>query len=175
MRLLNRQIVGLMAAIILNSASVSSLVAKRRNTKVPVRKPSIIQASAKKNVVQASIQNNNEFVKLVDQSNSFDKVIGTFPTKNNRIAEIAGNNLSMQQKIVEHAQSAYPLIHQEVQSFITQFLHYKKSNGTKIEKALYKDMSVQQFIMRLLGERPLMFMTGSDQYLLGGSRLQGHV
>jgi hypothetical protein len=153
-------------------------VAKRRTSKAPVKKPSVTRTSVQKNIVQlpvkvqSPVQSNNEFAKLVGESNVFDKVIGKFPTKNNRIAEIAGNNLAMQQKIVEHAKSAYPLIHDEVQSFITQFLHYKKSNGTNVEKALYKDMSVQQFTLRLLAQRPLMFMTGSDQYLLAG-KLQG--
>ncbi len=172
MYLLNRRIVGLIVVLIFGLLSISCIVAKRRNTKAPVKKPFVTQASLQKNVVQSPKPSNNEFVNLVNESNIFDKVIGKFPTKNNRIAEIAGNNSAMQQKIVEHAQSAYPLIHSEVQSFIAQFLHYKKNNGTNVEKALYKDMSVQQFIMRLLTQRPLMFMTGSDQYLLAG-KLQG--
>lgn len=110
---------------------------------------------------------------IADRSIKFNDSVGTFPTTNNRIVEIAGNDHSIKKIIVEHAMDVSLLIDKDVQLLIAHFLEYKKNNGTKIEKALYKDMSLQQFIVRLLIKRPLMFMTEADQYLLRDGKTRG--
>jgi hypothetical protein len=48
------------------------------------------------------------------------------------------------------------------------FLEYKKTQGTDKEKKLYASMNRQQFIMRLLEQRPLTFISLSDNYVLRG-------
>lgn len=108
----------------------------------------------------------NDFDVLINNSQIFHETIGRFPTTNNRIAEIAGNDESIQKKIVTHAQDTYPLIHKDVRLFFNKFLQFKRQNGSAVEKKLYANMRIDQFVMRLLENRPLMFMTASDQYLL---------
>ena len=115
---------------------------------------------------------NQEYGTLLSQSRIFDATIGKFPTGNNRIQAIAGNDSDAQARIVAQAKATYPLLHQNVCLFLDQFLQYKKQHGTNQEKSLYATMSAQKFLIRLLEQRPLMFMTENDQYLLradGGS------
>lgn len=103
------------------------------------------------------------FQDLVANSNAFVK---EFPTNDNRIAVIAGNDTKKQEQIVQQAQNVYPIMHPKVLTLIDDFLDYKKQKGTSIEKDLYQSMSCTDFIQRLLVKRPLMFMTPNDQYLL---------
>ncbi|MBP6892142.1 DUF4804 domain-containing protein [Candidatus Babeliales bacterium] len=105
---------------------------------------------------------NKEFEQLVQRSDSFFK----FPTKSNRIKNIAVNNPEMQNKIVAQAKNSYPIFHPNFLNLMKDFLSYKKTAGNAIEKKLYANMSVQEFLHRLLINRPLMFMTQDDQYLL---------
>lgn len=108
----------------------------------------------------------NDFDLLVKNSQIFDETIGRFPTTNNRIAEIAGDDESIQKKIVTHAQNTFPLIQKDVRIFLGKFLQFKRESGSAKEKGLYANMRIDQFVIRLLENRPLMFMTASDQYLL---------
>ncbi len=124
-------------------------------------------------VKKSILTDKDRFSILADQSCKFNDEIGKFPTQNNRIAKIAGNDQTKKDRIAYHAENTYPLIHPKVQPFIEQFLEYKKNNGTSKEKAVYKNMSLDQFIMRLLIKRPLMFMTEQDQYLLRSHNQSG--
>lgn len=65
-----------------------------------------------------------------------------------------------------HINSAYPLIHENALNLYAQFLLFKRDNGSTIEKQLYKDMTILDFIERLLTKRAAMFMGRFDSYLL---------
>ena len=108
------------------------------------------------------------FNDLIKKSQLFNSTIKKFPTTHNRIAAIAQGDQHLQAKIARQAQDSYPLIHDDVRLFLNNFLEYKKEHGSEIEKELYADMDDVQLMMRLLEQRPLMFMTESDQYLLSG-------
>lgn len=110
---------------------------------------------------------------LVDASNSFNNNVCRFPTQNNRISQVAGKDQVRQRKIVEHAIDTYPLIHKDVLACLNKFLEFKKQHGTEVEKKLYSSMTLEQFIMRLLEKRPLMFMAPVDKYLLQNG-VSGH-
>jgi hypothetical protein len=116
---------------------------------------------------------NNEFATLLNLSSIFDTTIGRFPTNNNRIELIAGDNEQLQEKIIAHAKATYPLLHQNVRLFLDRFLQYKKQNGTNQERALYATMNAPQFLMRLIEQRPLMFMMANDRYLLRANGISG--
>ena len=88
-----------------------------------------------------------------------------FPTKDNLIETIA-RTAKLKAEVVEHAQGTRPLLHRRIWIFISQFLKFKRDYGTSIEQAFYRNMTVEQFIDRLIQKRPLMFMTSSDSYLL---------
>lgn len=115
----------------------------------------------------------NNFQQLVQKSKIFNDTVGAFPTKNNRIVEI-GTNSTVQKKIAEHAQKTYVLLDAHLRNFLASFLRYKNYYGSHVEKKLYASMSVEQFIMRLLEQRPLVFMTAADQYLLRSSSTHGN-
>ena len=106
---------------------------------------------------------NKEFQELVQRSQNFKKI---FPTKDNRIENIAKQDQQFQDQIVIHAKNSYPIMHEKLSALMHDFLNYKKMHGSIIEKKLYANMTVPDFIDRLLTQRPLMFMTDQDQYLL---------
>ncbi|XP_022117825.2 uncharacterized protein LOC110995123 isoform X1 [Pieris rapae] len=62
--------------------------------------------------------------------------------------------------------STYPIIHERVLLLITHFLIYKREFGSSIEKTLYCNMTVPEFIDRLLKKRAVTFMTKKDTYKL---------
>lgn len=135
------------------------------STKSNLKEPKI-QASANQHV------NIPEFQALVNKSKKFAAQV-TFPTINNRISNIAGSNKQIQEYIVAHARNTYPILHTKVKSLIDGFLAYKQTNGTHVEKTLYANMSKDMFIDRLITQRPLMFMTGVDSYILRDGKTKG--
>lgn len=113
------------------------------------------------------------FDTLAKKSSDFSKQI-SFPTINNRIEAIAGNNIKKKQLIAEHANSVRPIIDARVIQLIKDFLSYKKRFGSQIEQKFYKRFEIYSFIDRLLTCRPMMFMLQEDLYLLrDGSRGSG--
>ncbi len=89
-----------------------------------------------------------------------------FPTQNNRISSIAGQNITIQKHIAEQANNVRPIIHTKTIALFDDYLTHKKRHGSKNVKKLYKNMNMDAFINRLLTNRPLMFMTCADDYLL---------
>ncbi|XP_023935079.2 uncharacterized protein LOC112043753 [Bicyclus anynana] len=74
-------------------------------------------------------------------------------------------------KLKRNIVSTYPLIHERVLLLMTHFLIYKREFGSNIEKVFYKDMTVPEFIERILKKRAVTFMNESDDYiLLSGER-----
>lgn len=116
-----------------------------------------------KHTTQNSMYDNKEFQDLVQRSDNFVK---KFPTKDNRIKNIAEQNQELQNKIVHQAHHSYPIMHEQVKKLIQAFLNYKKNHGSNIEKQFYQTMTVHDFIDRLLTKRPLMFMQNNDAFLL---------
>lgn len=117
-----------------------------------------------------NINNKNDleiytFDKLVKLSDEFDKKI-KFPTSNNRIFKIAGNNKDKQNRIAWQAKNTYPIMHESVIKLIDDFLNYKRKYGSSIEKELYLKLNRNLFIQRLLTKRPISFLLPSDTYLL---------
>lgn len=104
---------------------------------------------------------------LVKKSNAFDVNVCKFSTIHNLIKNIAGDDKSKKAHIAEQADSVRVIMHEKVrEQLIPDFLAYKRTNGSAVEKALYDNMSVDGFINRLIEKRPMMFMNGSDNYLL---------
>jgi len=110
------------------------------------------------------------FDKLVQNSQKFHASL-SFPMLPNRIATIAGNDVSKKNKIAQQAQDTRPIIDQSVIRLINDFLAYKKQHGSAIEKSLYASLNEHSFVDRLLVKRPLMFMTESDSYYLRNGRV----
>uniref|UniRef100_A0A1A9X4N1 Uncharacterized protein n=1 Tax=Glossina brevipalpis TaxID=37001 RepID=A0A1A9X4N1_9MUSC len=68
--------------------------------------------------------------------------------------------------------SAYPIIHERVLKLYLDFLEHKSKYGTDIEKEIYAQLSIAEFVQRLLTERCASFFGKNDKYLLM-SRVRG--
>ncbi|XP_073835318.1 uncharacterized protein isoform X1 [Musca autumnalis] len=62
--------------------------------------------------------------------------------------------------------SAYPVIHERVLQLYLDFLEYKCQYGHTKEKTLYKNMTLEDFIQRLLTKRCVAFVGPMDAYML---------
>ncbi|KAJ8673429.1 hypothetical protein QAD02_004691 [Eretmocerus hayati] len=65
-----------------------------------------------------------------------------------------------------NANSAYPLIHEATLPLIANWLKHKRQYGSEVEKTMYKDMTLVQFIHRLLEKRAVQFYGADDRYAL---------
>jgi hypothetical protein len=64
------------------------------------------------------------------------------------------------------------ILHADTATLIERFLTFKKQFGSSIEQALYANMSSQQFILRCISQRPLVFWLPGDSTLLRDGRTQ---
>jgi hypothetical protein len=75
---------------------------------------------------------------------------------------------------VKHASFTHPIVHSKLLMMMHAFLAFKRTEGSSVERQLYKNMDVQSFLERLLKNRPLCFFGAMDQWLLkSGERGQG--
>ena len=111
------------------------------------------------------------FKDLVDRSDEFEKRI-SFPVEANDI-----RYCFPPQEVVENARKRRPILHAEVVRQIARFLDYKviknfgendstnfvsvgeNDFGNEQELVLYKDMTVEQMVQRLILNRPLVYLT----------------
>lgn len=59
-----------------------------------------------------------------------------------------------------------PILHKEIYDLLPKFIGIKKAHGTEVEKKLYKNMTVNELVDRLIYKRPLTFMRYDDYYRL---------
>jgi len=107
------------------------------------------------------------------QKASYDELLTASKNffKNNKGCEVRTTvnliqNLKSHSSIIESfANKAYPILHESTIQLIKDFLLYKRSNGSDIEKKIYENLTVAEFIDRLICKRPLVFFTGADSWL----------
>lgn len=68
--------------------------------------------------------------------------------------------------IEKQVNSAYPLIHERVLWLYLRFLEHKLEYGTQIEKNVYSNLSLCDFVQRLLIKRCVYFIDENDTFLL---------
>lgn len=73
---------------------------------------------------------------------------------NRAIRHMRANNLPINE-LSSLIESGNPVVHQGFLKLATKFLRFKRANGSQAEQALYEDMTMSQFIDRLLRKRPL--------------------
>lgn len=87
-----------------------------------------------------------------------------FPTNNMVTSKLLE---CVPEKILErNIQSAYPIIHERALFLCAQFLLFKSDHGSTVERRLYKDMTIIEFIQRLLIKRAVSFIHKNDYYIL---------
>ena len=114
------------------------------------------------------------FNQIVQASNTFEKTQCSISTSNTQIQKIAATDIKKQSEIGLQAQQVYPIMDPKVLELMQDFLNYKRKNGSDIEKNLYKNLPLNAFIIRLFLNRPLMFITTADQFLLRDGKTHGH-
>lgn len=68
--------------------------------------------------------------------------------------------------ILDQIKSAYPIIHERVLYLYLNFLEHKHRFGNKIEKEIFANLSLTDFIQRLLEKRCVTFYGKNDKYQL---------
>jgi hypothetical protein len=122
-------------------------------------------SAGEKITFETLVERSEKFHNEISALNPFMKTVISGLPQTNRIKNVA-NNKERKEKVLEHAKSTYPIMHQKTFELCKEFLEYKKNMGTAQEKSVYKDINLPKFITRLLAKRPLMFMKKEDQYLL---------
>ncbi|XP_061384786.1 uncharacterized protein LOC116773412 isoform X2 [Danaus plexippus] len=106
---------------------------------------------------------------LINNSNSFPI---PFPIHTVRLSEL--RKRKPLEKIMRNIESTYALVHERVLLQMANFLVFKREYGSSVERKLYKDMTVPQFVDRLLFKRAVTFMYPEDFFvLLTGERDTG--
>jgi len=112
-----------------------------------------------------------EFAKLCKTSSGLSY---SFPTVANRMENVAGNDVAVQQEIVQNALGTRPLLHGDSLRLLEEFLEIKRSSGSAIEKGVYDNLDTSGLVQRLISCRPLCFSMWKDVFFLrGGERGEG--
>ncbi|CAG9568699.1 unnamed protein product [Danaus chrysippus] len=98
---------------------------------------------------------------LINNSNSFPI---PFPIDTVRLSEL--RKRKPVEKLLRNIESTYALVHERVLRQMANFLVFKREYGSSIERQLYKDMTVPEFVNRLLLKRAVTFMYPEDFYVL---------
>ncbi len=161
-----------LAAPINATQPLAKLLAKKNAPKVVEK---AVAESVKESVQKTKEPPNQQisFLRYYDQLVENSKQF-SFPTEANLVSSIAQSDCYAKIAIAQQAMQVQPLISSKTNQLISNFLTYKKQNGTAIEKQLYAGMNSDDFLNRLLIKRPLMFMTAQDSFLLrNGQRGEG--
>ena len=85
---------------------------------------------------------------LINASDNFNRTICKAPTKDNWIKKSMDENSL--ETFLKFANSAYPILHEDVLFLSEQFLQIKKDHGNLTEKTFYESMNVIDLIDRLI-------------------------
>ena len=87
----------------------------------------------------------------------------------NRIESIRDRSASpcrVKEAIVRDAEGTRPILHRSVVPAIQQYLDIKSRYGTPAEQEMYRPMTPELFLRRLLICRPVVFMNSCDSFVL---------
>ena len=77
-------------------------------------------------------------------------------------------------EVVENANDVRPIAHSALNTLLSDFLAFKRSRGTEVERPFYRNLNECNLIDRLLCKRPLVFYCANDDFMLrDGARGQG--
>ena len=103
-----------------------------------------------KNFTKMSVQKFHTIDEFLIASDEFSKNISTAPTIENWIRK--SMNKETLDIFLEYANSAYPILHEDVLVLCEDFLNFKKQHGTFIEKRIYESMAIFELIDRLISK-----------------------
>ena len=85
---------------------------------------------------------------FLSESDNFNRTVCKAPTNANWIKKSTEKN--MLDTLMDFANSAYPILHEDVLDLCQDFLRIKKDQGSVTEKNLYRSMTVTDLINRLI-------------------------
>ncbi|XP_018351329.1 PREDICTED: uncharacterized protein LOC108753876 isoform X2 [Trachymyrmex septentrionalis] len=112
--------------------------------------------------LDVSVSPSINITELIRRSNAFPLM---FPINTVKCAALKDRGISTD-FIELNANSVYPLIHEAMLPLIARWLKYKRLYGSPVEKAMYADMDLIQFIHRLLDKRVASFYGARDRWQL---------
>ncbi|XP_032675336.1 uncharacterized protein LOC116846058 isoform X2 [Odontomachus brunneus] len=115
-----------------------------------------------KKCLDVSIPPPTSLSELIKRSNAFPI---KFPINTMRFTALKDRGINPE-TIELNANSAYPLIHEAMLPLVARWLKQKRLYGSSVEQALYRDMSLVQFIHRLLEKRAVFFYGSNDRWML---------
>jgi hypothetical protein len=102
------------------------------------------------------------FDQLVENIRNFNRPL---PTKANRITSIVSRSpdpVAAKSQILSDAQNTRVILHWRLLLLIDDYLKIKLKSGSSIEQELYRGMTWEDLIKRLIVKRPLSFMCAND-------------
>ncbi|XP_055857354.1 uncharacterized protein LOC129920154 isoform X2 [Episyrphus balteatus] len=110
----------------------------------------------------------------IEKPNFGDKTLTDIVNASSRFPiDFGTNNCRIQNQpeersplIIDQLKSAYPIIHERVLYLYLKFLEHKCQYGNKCEKEIYTNLSITDFVQRLLTKRCVSFFGKNDKYLL---------
>jgi len=114
----------------------------------------------------AESKDQNEFQKKYEPLiQAFENNIGDkLPLASNRIT--ADHWKPFCSQIEQSMASCYPIVHGSLLLLVHHFLLVKRAYGSEVEKKLYADMNVCEFMDRIASKRAVVFFQSWDTYLL---------
>ncbi len=104
-------------------------------------------------------------VNILEESKTFQETVCRMFPGPNHTAKFVERDPAIEDEINDFAKRAHTLIDTSVNNLITAFLQNKRSQGSIEEKALYQDISTEDFVKRLLEKRPLGYYSTGMAYL----------
>ncbi|XP_034173935.2 ADP-ribosylarginine hydrolase CG3568-like [Osmia lignaria lignaria] len=112
--------------------------------------------------IDVSIPTPTSLPQIIKQSEAFPL---KFPIDTMRCSALRNRGVSTD--ILEmNANSVYPLIHEAMLPLLARWLKHKRKYGSIIERAMYQDMGLVEFIQRLLDKRAVYFFGAKDRWKL---------
>ena len=97
--------------------------------------------------MQETVEDETDLSDFISRSDAFDEK-NAFPMHNTRVKALLEKRKCEEADLLANINEAYPLVHERLLETISDFLDYKRSNGSKIERAVYDKMDLVQFIDR---------------------------
>jgi hypothetical protein len=89
-------------------------------------------------------------MELLKASDEFEQTICKRPTGVKWISD--ADQEKQLEKFVEFANQSYPILHERTLGLCSDFLEFKKVNGSSKEQLLYKDMRLLSLVERLISK-----------------------
>jgi len=103
----------------------------------------------------------SDFLLLQKKYTAFNSNICKFPTYNNTIPAITKNNL-LQEAVIKDAKNTHIIIDDKTIDLCNTFIVLQQKSNNNTIKSLYHNMTLSDFIIRLIEKRPLVFMNNND-------------